>query len=73
MSEQLREDVKKELLGLGEAVAAEAVKRTFKIAELAIKDSKTPVDDMLLPALPKLEEIVLKYIDKISPDEKLGE
>lgn len=72
MSEQLKEDIKKELLGLGENVAAEAVRRVFKIAELAIKDSENKYDDMLLPALPKLEEVVLKYVDKIAPDEELG-
>lgn len=72
MSDQLKEDIKKELLGLGENVAAEAVKRVFKIAELAIKDSETKYDDMLLPALPKLQEVVLKYVDKIAPEEELG-
>ena len=72
MSDQLKEDIKKELLGLGENVAAEAVKRVFKIAELAIKDSETKYDDMLLPALPKLQEVVLKYVNKIAPEEELG-
>ena len=70
MSEQFKEDAKKELLCLGEEVAAVTVKRVFNIAELAIKDSKTKVDDMLLPVLPKLEEIVLHYVDQISPDVK---
>lgn len=70
MSEQFKEDAKKELLCLGEEVAAVTVKRVFNIAELAIKDSETKVDDMLLPVLPKLEEIVLHYVDQISPDVK---
>ena len=72
MSDQLKEDIKKELLGLGENVAAEAVKRVFKIAELAIKDSETKYDDMLLPALPKSQEVVLNYVNKIAPEEELG-
>lgn len=70
MSEQFKEEAKKELLCLGEEVAAVTVKRVFNIAELAIKDSETKVDDMLLPLLPKLEETVLQYVDKISPDVK---
>lgn len=70
MSEQFKEDAKKELLCLGEEVAAATVKRVFNIAKLAIKDSETKVDDMLLPVLPKLEEIVLHYVDQISPDIK---
>ena len=71
MSDQLKEDIKKELLGLGEDVAAEAVRRVFKITELAIKDSETKYDDMLLPVLPKLQEVVLSYVDKIAPEEGL--
>lgn len=70
MSEQFKEDAKKELLCLVEEVAAVTVKRVFNIAELAIKDSETKVDDMLLPVLPKLEEIVLHYVDQISPEVK---
>jgi hypothetical protein len=68
MSEELKEQVKAELLKLGENVSAEAVKSVFKIAELAIKDSENLFDDMLLPALPKLQEVVLGFVDKISPE-----
>lgn len=71
MSEQLKEDIKKELLKLGENVTAEAVTSVFKIAELAIKDSDNILDDMLLPALPKLKEVVLSYVDKIAPEAEL--
>lgn len=72
MSEQFKEDAKKELLCLGEEVAAVTVKRVFNIAKFAIKDSESIADDMLLPVLPKLEEIVLHYVDQISPDVKQG-
>lgn len=65
MSEDFKEQAKQELLGLAENVSAEAVKTVFKIAELAIKDSENKVDDMLLVALPKLEEVVLGFVDKI--------
>lgn len=64
-SEEFKAQAKQELLGLAENVSAEAVKTVFKIAELAIKDSETMVDDMLLPALPKLQEVVLGFVDKI--------
>ena len=73
MSEQLKEDIKKELLKLGENVSAASAKAIFKIAELAIKDSENKYDDMLLVALPKLEEVVLGFIDKIAPENELAE
>lgn len=73
MSEQLKEDIKKELLKLGENVAAEAVESVFKIAELAIKDSENKYDDMLLVALPKLKEVTLGFVDKIAPENEIAE
>ena len=65
LSDEFKEQAKQELLGLAENVSTEAVKTVFKLCELAIKDSETKFDDMLLPALPKLEEIVLSLVDKI--------
>ena len=73
MSEQLKEDIKKELLKLGENVSAASAKTIFKIAELAIKDSENKYDDMLLVALPKLEEVVLGFIDKIAPENEIAD
>jgi hypothetical protein len=65
-SEELPVEIKKELLGLGEDAAKVTVERLFNIIELAIKDSKNKFDDMLLPALPKLKDVTLTYVDKIS-------
>lgn len=73
MSEQLKEDIKKELLKFGENCAAEAVETVFKIAELAIKDSENKYDDMLLVALPKLKDVTLGFVDKISEDNVVAE
>ena len=65
LSNEFKEQAKQELLGLAETVSAEAVKTVFKICELAVKDSDNKFDDMLLPALPKLQEVVLGFVDRI--------
>lgn len=65
MDEKLKEEIRAELLTLAESVSTEAVKTVFKITELAIKDSENKFDDMLLPAIPKLQEVVLGFVDKI--------
>lgn len=65
ISEKFKEEAIQELLGLAEVVSGEAVKTVFKLAEIAIKDSDNKFDDMLLPALPKLQEVVLGFVDQI--------
>lgn len=73
MSEEFNKEAIEELKKLGENVSAEAVKTIFKIAELYIKDTENKYDDMLLVALPKLQEVVLGFVDKISEEHKLAE
>lgn len=65
LSENFKEQAKQELLGLAENVSNDAADTIFNLIELAIKDSKNKFDDMLLPAIPKLREVVKSYIDEI--------
>lgn len=65
LSNEFKEQAKQELLGLAETVSTEAVKSVFRLCELVIKDSDNKFDDMLLPALPKLQDVVLGFVDKI--------
>lgn len=73
MSDEFNKQAIEELKKLGENVSAEAVKAVFKIAELYIKDTENKYDDMLLVALPKLQEVVLSFVDKISEENKVAE
>lgn len=65
LSENFKEQAKQELLGLAENVSNDVADTIFNLIELAIKDSKNKFDDMLLPAIPKLREVVKSYIDEI--------
>lgn len=64
-SNEFKESAKQELLALAETASKEAVKSVFKICELAIKDTDNKFDDMILPVLPKLQEVVLGYVEEI--------
>ena len=61
----LKDEIKAELLNLGENVATDAVDSVFKIIELVIKDSKNMFDDMLLPVIPQLKKVVMEYVEDI--------
>lgn len=71
MSDELKDGIKAELLALGEETAAAAVEHAFNIIELVIKDTDNKFDDLLLPIMPKLKEVVLSYVDKIDPNNKI--
>lgn len=61
----LKDEIKAELLNLGENVATDSVNSVFKIIELVIKDSANKFDDMLLPVIPQLKKVVMEYVEDI--------
>lgn len=65
LSDDFKNQAKDILLNLAEDVAEDSVKAVFDLTELAIKESPNKIDDMALVLLPKLEQIVLAYVEKI--------
>lgn len=65
---KIAEDVKKEALIMAEKATRDIVDGVFKLIEVAVKDSENKIDDMILGVLPTLKNIVISYVDKISPD-----
>lgn len=74
MAPEFKAEAIQELKNLGENVAACTAKSLFKIIEIAVKNSTTPIDDMaVLPILPVLEKVTLEFIDKISDEQTVTE
>lgn len=65
MNENTKQEVKKEGLQLAEKVVKESIETTFTILDLIIKDSANKIDDLILPALPSLKALAIKYAEKI--------
>lgn len=62
---KMNPEIKDELLNLTENISKDSVISIFKIANILIKESGTKLDDLLLPALPFIEEKVLNLLDNI--------
>lgn len=65
---KLDPEVKDELLRLAENVTEDIAQSVFRIAEILIKNSGNKFDDLLLPALPFIEDKVMKVIEEIHKD-----
>lgn len=63
----MNEEIKQILLNKAELLTRETVDCLFEIIEVLIKDSDTITDDlMVLPILPVIKEMLLKYVDEIA-------
>lgn len=65
-------DLQKELLGIGEEAAIKVVQRIARpLAEQMIRDSATPIDDILLPFIGQLEDAIVQVLDEIDGEDDI--
>lgn len=63
----MNEEIKQILLNKAEVLTRETIDCIFEIIEVLVKDSDTITDDlMVLPILPVIKEMLLKYVDEIA-------
>ena len=63
----MNEEIKQILLNKAEVLTRETIDCLFEIIGVLIKDSDTITDDlMVLPILPVIKEMLLKYVDEIA-------